>query len=328
MGFPKTVGRVLAFTIVTGWVLGGCAPQVEPMRELTAPPKTTSAAPQSTETELSSVDEVLEPTVVDKVSRCVSPPVASSSGVDAAFEAERLNADTMARIAVLEYLLAEIDPEYSCGTVFQRARANTVRSIRVYKMDEGAQTYASLAGALQSALQDVSLLSKSKIVILADFSGLLPNILTKTGWVSDEVGAPRSPTTTQRALYTRLADSNQSIFISFGSTKKPLQDIYNCSDFSSRAAAQTFFNGLSDDVNRLDADNDGLACEVLDNTSRQYQVTLAEVPTAAPVVAATPSSVPTHRAPTRSSGSSGGRCYVSGYTRKNGTRVSGYYRRC
>lgn len=313
----KIISKLLALATVVGLGITACAPRVEPTRELTPPSKATSTPTETT----------AEPTVVNKVSRCVSPPVASSLGVDAAFEAKRLNADRTVRIAVLEYLLAEIDPEYTCGTLFQQASPDAVRSIRAYKLDEGAQTYASFVGPLQSALQDVSLLSKSKIVILADFNGLLPNILTKVGWDSNQVTAPRSPTTTQRFLYTRLADSNQTIFTSSNGSRKPAQDVYNCSDFSSRAAAQTFFDGLGDDVNRLDADNDGLACEVLDNTSQQYQVTLAEVPTAATVAAATPSPVPTYRTPVRSSSNSG-RCYVRGYTRKNGTRVSGYYRSC
>lgn len=40
---------------------------------------------------------------------------------------------------------------------------------------------------------------------------------------------------------------------------------------------------------------------------------------------------PTYSAPTAApapSAPSGGQCYVNGYTRKDGTRVSGYYRRC
>ncbi len=43
-------------------------------------------------------------------------------------------------------------------------------------------------------------------------------------------------------------------------------DDYNCSDFSTQAEAQAFFikvGGRGNDVNRLDGDKDGLACESL-----------------------------------------------------------------
>jgi len=43
-------------------------------------------------------------------------------------------------------------------------------------------------------------------------------------------------------------------------------DIYNCSDFSSQAEAQRWFDRYYDncgDVARLDGDNDGIACESL-----------------------------------------------------------------
>ncbi|MEA2056518.1 MAG: excalibur calcium-binding domain-containing protein [Patescibacteria group bacterium] len=43
-------------------------------------------------------------------------------------------------------------------------------------------------------------------------------------------------------------------------------DEYNCSDFETQAQAQTFFDklgGTNNDVNRLDGDKDGEACESL-----------------------------------------------------------------
>jgi hypothetical protein len=43
-------------------------------------------------------------------------------------------------------------------------------------------------------------------------------------------------------------------------------DEYNCSDFETQEQAQKFFKnagGPSQDVNRLDGDNDGIACESL-----------------------------------------------------------------
>lgn len=38
-------------------------------------------------------------------------------------------------------------------------------------------------------------------------------------------------------------------------------DIYNCDHFASQAAAQTYFRQDPSDPSRLDADNDGIACE-------------------------------------------------------------------
>jgi len=43
-------------------------------------------------------------------------------------------------------------------------------------------------------------------------------------------------------------------------------DDYNCDDFSTQSQAQTFFEkvgGLGNDLNRLDGDKDGVACEAL-----------------------------------------------------------------
>ena len=298
------------FTLILTLMLGlaACAPQVEPTRDLTFPPKTTS-----------------KPAVVNKVSRCISPSAASTLGVDASFEAKRLNADRMNRIAILEYLLAEIDPEYTCGTLFEQTGSSAIRSIRVYRLSQNAPKYLALTVPLESALQSVVPPPKSSVNILTTFEGLPPRALTKKSWDSGEVIGPYRLRSPVRNLYAALADSNQTTFISAVSSNKAPSDIYNCSDFSSRAAAQAFFSGLAEDVNRLDGDNDGLACEALGNASRRYRVTLADVPTAAPVAAATPSPAPSYNAPTRSYSK---QCYVSGYTRKNGTHVSGYYRSC
>jgi hypothetical protein len=43
-------------------------------------------------------------------------------------------------------------------------------------------------------------------------------------------------------------------------------DEYNCADFTTQAEAQKFFvnaGGVSKDMNNLDGDNDGVACESL-----------------------------------------------------------------
>ena len=294
-------------------VLSGCAPTAEPNRILVAPPATSAAPTQTPSSET--------PTpIIEKTSECVSSPTAPFSGLNATYETKRLNADTSIRIANLEYLISQIDPNYSCGTFFQETSTGTIRSIRVYKVSQGAQAYNSSENQLESAFGQLNLPYKASVVLLTDFSGLLPKVIVKTGWGTDEVAAS-DVKANKRALYTRLAMSDRTLFSPIAGLSQSSGDLYNCEDFSTQAAAQAFFGGLGDDVNRLDADNDGVACEALDNISRSYKVTLADLP--APAV----STVPTTRTYTPSSPSSG-RCYVSGYTRKNGTRVSGYYRRC
>jgi len=54
-------------------------------------------------------------------------------------------------------------------------------------------------------------------------------------------------------------------------TKGKKADEYNCEDFETQPAAQTFYEkvgGLGNDVNRLDGDKDGVACEALPATAR------------------------------------------------------------
>lgn len=87
---------------------------------------------------------------------------------------------------------------------------------------------------------------------------------------------------------------------------------YDCSDFPSSAAAQRFFQsngGPRADRYGLDRDGDGFACEWDPRQVYRQQ----------------------NRPSTTSQSSSGpcgpGRHWVSGYTRSNGTRVSGYCRR-
>ncbi len=50
------------------------------------------------------------------------------------------------------------------------------------------------------------------------------------------------------------------------STKGKYADQYNCSDFQTQNEAQSFFlkvGGVKRDLNRLDGDKDGVACEAL-----------------------------------------------------------------
>jgi hypothetical protein len=77
---------------------------------------------------------------------------------------------------------------------------------------------------------------------------------------------------------------------------------YNCSSMSHATAVFMYSQGHT----YLDRDHDGKPCEA---TDIQYETTYM-----APYSPSAPST--------------GGTCYVSGYTRKNGTHVSGYTRRC
>jgi len=54
-------------------------------------------------------------------------------------------------------------------------------------------------------------------------------------------------------------------------TKGKKADEYNCEDFETQPDAQNFYEkvgGLGNDVNRLDGDKDGVACEALPATAR------------------------------------------------------------
>jgi ABC-type multidrug transport system fused ATPase/permease subunit len=54
-------------------------------------------------------------------------------------------------------------------------------------------------------------------------------------------------------------------------TKGKKADEYNCDDFETQPDAQAFYEkvgGLGNDVNRLDGDKDGVACEALPATAR------------------------------------------------------------
>ncbi|HLL60209.1 MAG TPA: excalibur calcium-binding domain-containing protein, partial [Candidatus Nitrosocosmicus sp.] len=61
-----------------------------------------------------------------------------------------------------------------------------------------------------------------------------------------------------------LFDKNGNI--TTDSTKGKKADEYNCDDFESQPSAQSFFikvGGTKNDLNRLDGDKDGIACESL-----------------------------------------------------------------
>lgn len=54
--------------------------------------------------------------------------------------------------------------------------------------------------------------------------------------------------------------------VDFGNYVICSYDFYNCSDFGNRAEAQRIFDicgGISNDIHKLDGDNNGIACESL-----------------------------------------------------------------
>ena len=258
---------------------------------------------------------------VETSSRCITPTKFSMTDVDVSSEVSKLNANTSPEIGQLEYVLSKIHPGFTCGTLFQRSANRSLRSIRVYRVTTSTEFFETKKAQLRTLLKNFDIPATSRLVVYADFNDGLPRALVKTGWSeklatsdagykaltfhSKESGAP----------YLKLASSQQSFFVSDMSTSTSSRtDVYNCADFTSQAAAQAFFSSSSDDENRLDADNDGIACEAQANTSSTYRVAVASTRTISP----------TYVSPSYSSG----RCYVSGYTRSNGTRVRGYYRSC
>lgn len=95
-------------------------------------------------------------------------------------------------------------------------------------------------------------------------------------------------------------DSINVIAMATTVTVVPDTGLYRCSSISKQTALLLNAQGHT----YLDRDHDGSPCEANDITNE----------IATPYIAPTPPA--------------SGRCYVSGYYRKNGTYVKGYYRRC
>jgi competence protein ComEC len=109
----------------------------------------------------------------------------------------------------------------------------------------------------------------------------------------------------------------------------PVNGDLDCRDFPSQPEAQAFFDangGVANDKFDLDRDHDGKPCE--ENEPWRGRST-SSLPASAPNPVATPSAEPVNTPVTTPSPSpNAGLCWVNGYTRKNGTYVSGYWRRC
>lgn len=332
MNCAKVVYSLLFCLAVTA----GCAPQAEPVRYLTAPPPT-DAPPPVPETGPQVVVLSVPPpkTIESGTSGCVSPSGTSLATMNATRAVRSLNANTSANMAALEYLLSRVDPDLTCGTLFHETASGQVRSIRVYKLTRGAAQYSAGEGQLWSVLSQLQLVRISSVVVYTDISGLPPKILLRAGWRSEGVEIPKVRGE-RVGLYSKLATSGRSTFLSARSSRPTINDRFNCADFSTQAAAQAFFSGLPGDVNRLDGDNDGIACESPRNTARPYRIALEDLPQTFTVVHSPedyflpPSGTSSGMSFGMSSDTSysSGSCYVSSYTRKDGTHVSGYSRSC
>ena len=260
---------------------------------------TTSCAPRATSTSKIVELATCEPPVITQESSELSQAVAG------------LDASANQNIQNLESTLYELDTRYSCGILVD---SDLEKSVLVYTLSVNS-TSSTKETSVKTALDALSQPSTTYAVVLNSKSGDFLSGFIKQG-SNSTTSLASSPDKVQ--YFSQLGKSNRSFTLgagsrSTGSSQSSSSDFYNCSDFSSQAAAQAFFASDLSDPNRLDADNDGKACEWFD--SRTY----------------TKRTITVTRPVTRtysSSSSNSGKCYVNGYTRKDGTRVKGYYRKC
>jgi len=94
--------------------------------------------------------------------------------------------------------------------------------------------------------------------------------LVDTGSVSestierDEKG--NLATTEEGDFMTRVFRDKEGNVVAAGTAGAKYEDEYNCDDFATQDEAQTFFDnagGVENDINRLDGNKDGVACQAL-----------------------------------------------------------------
>ena len=69
-----------------------------------------------------------------------------------------------------------------------------------------------------------------------------------------------------RPATIRVLRDREGNVVTEGSANAKYTDEYNCDDFETQPEAQIFFDnagGLENDVNRLDGNKDGVACQAL-----------------------------------------------------------------
>jgi hypothetical protein len=250
-------------------------------------------------------------------SSCVSDVSASIHADAVAPYLRSLNPDSSEPIRTLEELLAQLDPNFACGTYIQVGKDGYPRIVRVYRSTVGNLNASGLDTTIASHMASIPLSGYSSIIVVGTTTtnARLAVVKTSTSSTTDVV---RDLPPSDADQLVRFAARGETLLLSARSNSR---DRLNCSDFSSGASAQAFFFSHPGDPNRLDADNDGIACERFEHRTYSWEShrPLVRPPVTTPRVA--PAPAPTVR-------TSPGRCWVNGYTRKNGTRVSGYYRSC
>lgn len=111
---------------------------------------------------------------------------------------------------------------------------------------------------------------KARIALAIAFVALLGALgleISQTDW---DLGKLWQTKSFQESKISRDTQGNilfdKSGNITTNKTLGKKSDDYNCSDFSTQPEAQAFFEkvgGVGNDVNRLDGDKDGIACEAL-----------------------------------------------------------------
>lgn len=235
-----------------------------------------------------------------------TPPTISQSSTSLSQIVSSLNANENQKLQSLQVILYNIDSNYNCGILLD---SDLEKGILVYDVAVNSSS-SNHDATIKASLDSLNENSVTFAVLTRSSSGDPSGIYVKRG---NSAASNVDLSSEYTPYFSQLGKSNKSIFLgsrSNSTTQSQGSDIYNCSDFSSQTAAQAFFQSSLDDSSRLDADNDGRACEIFETrTFTKYTTTVTKPRT-------TPYS------------SSSGKCWVNGYTRKNGTRVSGYYRKC
>lgn len=117
---------------------------------------------------------------------------------------------------------------------------------------------------------------KARIALVVIFITLLAALGLEVSQNDFDLGKLWQTKSLQESKVSR-DESGNILFDKFGeittdSSKGKGADDYNCDDFSTQPEAQTFFlkvGGRGNDLNRLDGDKDGTACESLPKGSKQ-----------------------------------------------------------
>lgn len=116
---------------------------------------------------------------------------------------------------------------------------------------------------------------KMRIVLAVAFIALLAAFGMEASQNDFDLGKLWQTKSFEQSKVTRDEKGN-ILFDKFGnmttdSTKGKQADDYNCDDFATKPEAQAFFQkvgGTGNDLNRLDGDKDGQACESLRQTAK------------------------------------------------------------